>query len=179
MAEVSESELRTMVKELIADVDAMDRVTFRGAQYDRGLAWVHFPVGKGGLGLSPKAQTVMQEELRHAPRVYDDIGLNPIGIGMAAPVLLAHGTDEMHERFLRRIFTGEDIWCQLFSEPSAGSDVASLATRAVKDGDEWIVNGQKVWTTLAHQSRWGMLVARTNPDTPKHKGMSYFVLDMQ
>jgi alkylation response protein AidB-like acyl-CoA dehydrogenase len=178
MAEVSETELRTMVKELIADVDANDRVAFRGAQYDRGLAWVHFPVGKGGLGLSPKAQTIVQEELRHAPRVYDDIGLNPIGIGMAAPVLLAHGTDEMNERFLRRIFTGEDIWCQLFSEPGAGSDVASLATRAVRDGDEWIVNGQKVWTTLAHVANWGLLVARTDPEQPKHKGLSYFVVDI-
>jgi alkylation response protein AidB-like acyl-CoA dehydrogenase len=178
MAEITESELRSRVKQLIADVDARDRVAFRGAQYDRGLAWVHFPEGKGGLGLSPKAQTIVQEELRNAPKVYDDIALNPIGIGMAAPVLLAHGTPEMHERFLRRIFTGEDIWCQLFSEPGAGSDVASLATRAVRDGDEWIVNGQKVWTTLAHVSNWGLLVARTDPDQPKHKGLSYFVVDM-
>jgi alkylation response protein AidB-like acyl-CoA dehydrogenase len=106
------------------------------------------------------------------------MALNPIGIGMAAPVLVAHGTPEMHERFLRRIFTAEDVWCQMFSEPSSGSDVASLATRAVRDGDEWIVNGQKVWTTLAHVSNWGLLVARTDPDKPKHKGLSYFVLDM-
>jgi alkylation response protein AidB-like acyl-CoA dehydrogenase len=166
------------VKELIADVDADDRVAFRGAQYDRGLAWVRFPEGKGGLGLSPKMQTVVQDELRHASKVYDDMALNPIGIGMAAPVLVAHGTPEMHERFLRRIFTGEDVWCQMFSEPGSGSDVASLATRAVRDGDEWIVNGQKVWTTLAHVSNWGLLVARTDPDQPKHKGLSYFVLDM-
>jgi alkylation response protein AidB-like acyl-CoA dehydrogenase len=178
MAEVSETDLRERVKKLIAEVDAEDRVAFRGAQFDRGLAWVHFPEGKGGLGLSPKSQTVVQDELRHASRVYDDIGINPIGIGMAAPVLLAHGTPEMHERFLRRIFTGEDIWCQLFSEPSAGSDVASLATRAVRDGDEWLVNGQKVWTTLAHVANWGLLVARTDPDKPKHKGLTYFVVDM-
>jgi alkylation response protein AidB-like acyl-CoA dehydrogenase len=178
MAELSESDLRTRVKELIADVDADDRVAFRGAQYDRGLAWVRFPEGKGGLGLSPKMQTVVQDELRHASKVYDDMALNPIGIGMAAPVLVAHGTPEMHERFLRRIFTGEDVWCQMFSEPGSGSDVASLATRAVRDGDEWIVNGQKVWTTLAHVSNWGLLVARTDPDQPKHKGLSYFVLDM-
>jgi alkylation response protein AidB-like acyl-CoA dehydrogenase len=178
MAVITEDELRERVRSLIGDVDANDRVAFRGAQYDRGLAWVHFPEGKGGLGLSPKAQTVVYEELRKAPKVYDDIGVNPIGIGMAAPVLIAHGTDEMHERFLRRTFTGEDIWCQLFSEPGAGSDVASLATRAVRDGDEWLVNGQKVWTTLAHVSNWGLLAARTNPDQPKHKGMSYFVLDM-
>jgi alkylation response protein AidB-like acyl-CoA dehydrogenase len=178
MAELSESDLRTRVKELIADVDADDRLAFRGAQYDRGLAWVRFPAGKGGLGLSPKMQTVVQDELRHASKVYDDMALNPIGIGMAAPVLVAHGTPEMHERFLRRIFTAEDVWCQMFSEPSSGSDVASLATRAVRDGDEWIVNGQKVWTTLAHVSNWGLLVARTDPDQPKHKGLSYFVLDM-
>jgi alkylation response protein AidB-like acyl-CoA dehydrogenase len=178
MAEVSETDLRERVKKLIAEVDAEDRVAFRGAQFDRGLAWVRFPEGKGGLGLSPKSQTVVQDELRHASRVYDDIGINPIGIGMAAPVLLAHGTPEMHERFLRRIFTGEDIWCQLFSEPSAGSDVASLATRAVRDGDEWLVNGQKVWTTLAHVANWGLLVARTDPDKPKHKGLTYFVVDM-
>jgi alkylation response protein AidB-like acyl-CoA dehydrogenase len=160
MAEFSESELRERVRQLIADVDADDRVAFRGAQFDRGLAWVHFPEGKGGLGLSPKAQTVVQDELRGASRVYDDIALNPIGIGMAAPVLLAFGSPEMHDRFLRRIFTGEDIWCQMFSEPGAGSDVASLSTRAVRDGDEWVVNGQKVWTTLAHVSNWGLLVAR-------------------
>jgi alkylation response protein AidB-like acyl-CoA dehydrogenase len=178
MADITEDELRARVRQLIEDVDANDQFAFRGAQFDRGLAWVHFPEGKGGLGLSPKAQTVVQDELRNAPKVYDDIALNPIGIGMAAPVLLAHGTPEMHERFLRRIFTGEDIWCQLFSEPGAGSDVASLATRAVGDGDVWVVNGQKVWTTLAHVSNWGLLVARTDPDQPKHKGLSYFVVDM-
>ena len=178
MTTLTDDELRARVRALIDGVDARDRVAFRGAQFDRGLAWVHFPEGKGGLGLTPQAQTIVNEELRRAPVVYDDIALNPIGIGMAAPVLLAHGTDEMHQRFLRRMYTCEDVWCQLFSEPGAGSDVASLATRAIRDGDEWIVNGQKVWTTLAHVSNWGLLAARTDPDKPKHKGMSYFVLDM-
>ncbi len=106
-------------------------------------------------------------------------GRNPIGYGMGAPTLVAHGSDAQRARYLRPLFTGEEIWCQLFSEPGAGSDVASLATTAVRDGDEWIVNGQKVWTTLAHLSRWGMLIARTDPDAPKHKGMTYFVIDMQ
>ncbi len=93
--------------------------------------------------------------------------------------MVAHGTEEQKRRFLRPLFTGEEVWCQLFSEPGAGSDVAGLATKAVRDGDEWIVNGQKVWTTLAHLSRWGMLVARTDSEAPKHKGMTYFVVDMQ
>ena len=178
MQTVTDEQLRQRVRDVVAQVDPSDRVAFRSALWDRGLALVHFPEGKGGLGLSPRAQTVINDELRANNAYVDNLNVNPIGIGMGAPVVLAHGSDALHERFLKRIFTGEDIWCQLFSEPSAGSDVASLATRAVRDGDEWIVNGQKVWTTLAHRSNWGMLVARTNPDVPKHKGMSYFVLDM-
>jgi alkylation response protein AidB-like acyl-CoA dehydrogenase len=167
---ITEDELRAMTRALMAEVDpgVVDRVTFRRAQFERGLAWVHFPVGKGGLGLTPRAQTAVNEELRKAAKVYDDIAVNPIGIGMAAPVLLAYGSEEMQHRFLERIFTGEDIWCQMFSEPGAGSDVATLSTRAVRDGDEWVVNGQKVWTTLAHVSNFGLLLARTNPDVDMH-----------
>ena len=176
---MNEEDLRRAVRDLVATTDSQNRVAFRGEQWDRGLAMAQFPVGKGGLGLSPNAQSTINDELRRLGAYVDNLVVNPIGIGMGAPVVLAHGSEELHQRLLRRIFTGEDIWCQLFSEPGAGSDVASLATRAVRDGDEWIVNGQKVWTTLAHRSRWGMLVARTNPDIPKHKGMSYFVLDMQ
>jgi len=178
---MQDEELRAKVRELVAEVDprSNSRAAFRGAQWDRGLALVQFPVGKGGLGLSPKAQLVVNDELRKLDAYVDNLIVNPIGIGMGAPVVLAHGTDEQHRRFLKRIFTGEDIWCQLFSEPGAGSDVASLSTRAVRDGDEWVITGQKVWTTLAHVSTWGMLVARTNPDAPKHKGLTYFLLDMK
>lgn len=178
--DMSDNELNARVAALLAACDPAeaDQATFRGVQYDHGLAWVHFPEGKGGLGIGRRGQGVVDAALQAAGVTYNSMSVNPIGIGMGAPVVLTHGTDEMHERFLRRIFTGEDIWCQMFSEPGAGSDVAGLSSRAVRDGDEWIVDGQKVWTSLAHVSSFGMLVARTDPDQPKHKGLSYFVLDM-
>jgi alkylation response protein AidB-like acyl-CoA dehydrogenase len=160
------------------DPEVVSATDFLGAQFDAGLAWVHFPEGDGGLGLAPKLQTVVNTVLAAggAPSPYYR---NPIGYGMGAPTIVSHGTDEQKARYLRPLFTGEEVWCQLFSEPGAGSDVAGLATRAIKDGDEWIVNGQKVWTTLAHLAKWGMLVARTDPDQPKHKGLTYFVVDME
>ena len=150
---------------------------FLGAQFDLGLAFVHFPAGNGGLGLGPNLQEIVNSRLRdaHAPNSF---WRNPIGIGMGAPTVVTHGSDAQRARYLRPLFQAEEVWCQLFSEPGSGSDVSGLSTRAVRDGDEWIVNGQKVWTTLAHLSRWGMLLARTNPDVPKHRGMTYFVVDM-
>ena len=101
-----------------------------------------------------------------------------MGVGMAGPTLVAFGTEQQQQTHLRRIWTCEDIWCQMFSEPGAGSDVAGLSTRAVRDGDEWVVNGQKVWTTLAHVADKGLLLARTDPDVPKHRGLTYFWVDM-
>ncbi len=150
---------------------------FLEAQYDLGLAWVHFPEGRGGLGLSPKLQKVVVERIGRAG---GPIGgaKNPIGYGMCGPAVQTHGTDEQ-QALLRPLFSNEHIWCQLFSEPGAGSDVASLAMKAERDGDEWIVNGQKVWTTLAHISRYGLLIARTNPDVPKHRGITAFIVDME
>jgi len=179
---MSEEELRQRTQALLAEAhpDKVDRTTFRGTQFDHGLAWVHFPEGLGGLGLAPNQQAIVNDEIRkNANTFYNDIELNPIGIGMGGPVVLTYASDEWKKRLLRPMFTCEEIWCQLFSEPSAGSDVAGLSSRAVRDGDEWVVNGQKVWTTLAHISKWGMLVTRTNPDVPKHKGLSYFLLDME
>ena len=151
---------------------------FWGAQFDAGLAWVDFPVGDGGLGAPPRFREYVTRRLSEAGAPMWNRTANILGIGMGAGVLAAHGTAQQRSRWLRPMFTMEEIWCQLFSEPGAGSDVAGLATRAVRDGDEWVVNGQKVWTTLAHLARWGLLVTRTDPDQPKHLGMTYFVVDM-
>ena len=179
---MTEEELRGRVRALVAkvDPDRVDMHTFRGAQFDAGLALVNFPEGHGGLGLNPRMQAIVNDELQKSCKTtYDDLVINPIGIGMGMPTLLTYGSDEMKKQLLRRCYTGEDIWCQLFSEPGAGSDVAGLATRAERHGDEWVVNGQKVWTSLAHVSRWGMLLARCNPDVPKHEGLVYFLVDMK
>jgi len=159
------------------DPSSMDDKEFRGLRYDHGLAWVHFPQGFGGLGVRNSLQRLVERAMRKA-------GAAPMHGGMfflhlAGPTIASHGTDEQKERFLRPMFTGEELWCQLFSEPGAGSDFAGLGTRAVQDGDEWICNGQKVWNTLAHIADYGMLVTRSNPEMPKHKGMTYFALDMK
>ena len=151
---------------------------FLGACFDAGLSWVHFPAGFGGLGVSRGLQVVADRILQNAGGPVP-LSLNPMGYGMAAPTVREHAqTDDVRHQLLRPLATTEDIWCQLFSEPGAGSDLAGLATSAIQDGDEWVVNGQKVWTSLAHRARWGLLLARTNPDVPKHKGLTYFVLDM-
>jgi alkylation response protein AidB-like acyl-CoA dehydrogenase len=175
----SEEEIIERCEKLVADHDPKrtDAVDFLGHQFDAGLAWVHFAEGLGGLAGPPRLQSTVNRVLltAGAPNAYYR---NPIGYGMGAPTVHTHGSEQQRQRYLRPLFTGEEIWCQLFSEPGAGSDVAGLSSRAVRDGDEWVVNGQKVWTTLAHLARWGMLVARTDPDAAKHKGLTYFVLDM-
>ena len=140
-----------------------------------GYVAPHWPA-PWGLGAGPAQQLAIDVELRAAgmPRPF-----NPIGIGWAGPTLLVAGTPEQQERWLPSILDGSEIWCQLFSEPGAGSDLASLTTRASRDGDEWVVDGQKVWTTFAHLARWGILLARTDPDADPHLGISYFVVDMR
>ncbi len=166
-------DVRDRIARLLATAGTGD---FLGARFDAGLAWVHFPEGLGGLGAPRELQQLVDRELAHTPQ--PNIGRQAIGLGMAAPTILAFGTPEQQKRFLRPLYTGEEIWCQLFSEPGAGSDLATLATRAVRDGDEWIVDGQKVWTSGAHHARWAILVARTDPDVPKHRGLTYFACDM-
>jgi alkylation response protein AidB-like acyl-CoA dehydrogenase len=156
-----------------------DHREFWGAQFDHGLAWVQFPEGLGGLGVSPRWQSEINRRIEEAGGDTSNRYRNVLGIGMGAGTLIAHGTEEHQRRFLRPMFTLEEIWCQLFSEPGAGSDLAALSTTAVREGDTWIVNGQKVWTTLAHLAKWGLLVTRTDPDLPKHAGLTYFVVDME
>jgi alkylation response protein AidB-like acyl-CoA dehydrogenase len=175
-----EAGLRARVRAFSAEHDpaVTPRADFLSAQFDAGLAAVHYPVGHGGLGLPRTLQPAADEELARAGAPRLDPRRNPIGLGMAAPTLLAFGTDEQKSRWLKPLWLADDIWCQLFSEPGAGSDLAGLATRAVRDGDRWVVNGQKVWTSLAHHADWALLLARTDPDVPKHAGLSYFVLDM-
>jgi alkylation response protein AidB-like acyl-CoA dehydrogenase len=160
------------------DPATTDRIEFLRARYAAGLAEVHYPAGDGGQGLPRGYQKLVNDAFERAGAPDNSPGLNVIGLGMAAPTILAFGTPEQRARFLPSLWTGEDIWCQLFSEPGAGSDLAGLAARAVRDGDEWIVNGQKVWTSVAHIARWGILLARTDPDLPKHQGLSFFICDM-
>jgi alkylation response protein AidB-like acyl-CoA dehydrogenase len=175
-----EQQVADLVDDLLASFPPKetDPETFLGEQFDRGLAWVHFPVGHGGLDLSPKHQKFINERLS-AAGAPNSAHRNPIGHGMCGPTVVVWGSEEQKSRYLRPLFTGEEVWCQLFSEPGSGSDFAGLAAKGVRDGDEWIANGQKVWTTLAHIARWGLLVVRTDPEAVKHAGLTAFVVDMQ
>jgi alkylation response protein AidB-like acyl-CoA dehydrogenase len=172
--------LRSRVRDLLASHPpaTTDRLAFLRARFDAGLAWVNYPQGLGGLDLPRHLQRVVDAELAAAGVPDNNPRSIGIGLGMAAPTILAYGTDEQKSRWLRPLWTGEEVWCQLFSEPGAGSDLAALGTRAVRDGEHWVVNGQKVWTSMAHEARWGILLTRTDPDVPKHRGMTYFGCDM-
>ena len=173
------SDPRSLVAEFLSAHDPSgDRLEFLRARFDAGLAWVSFPPGLGGLGLPRSQQQVVDALFAEAGAPDNNPRRIGIGLGMAAPTILRHGTDEQRQRYLRPLWTGEEVWCQLFSEPGAGSDLAGLGTRAVRDGDDWIVNGQKVWTSMAHEADRAILIARTDPDLPKHQGITYFLLDM-
>ena len=144
--------------------------------HEAGWAGISWPKEYGGRGATMIEQAIFVGE---AARQGTPSPANVLGLAMGGPVVIAHGTEEQKQRYLEPILTADEIWCQGFSEPESGSDLASLKTRAVKDGDEWVISGQKVWTTLAQFSKWCMLVARTDPDAPKHQGLTYFLLDME
>ncbi|MCZ7530061.1 MAG: acyl-CoA dehydrogenase family protein [Acidimicrobiia bacterium] len=143
--------------------------------YENGWAAITWPTEHGGRGCGPVEQIIWNEE---CARARTPSSVNIVGIGMAGPALIAHGSAEQRERYLSRILSGEEIWCQLFSEPAAGSDLAAVATRAERDGDDWVVHGRKVWSSGAHYSRRAILLARTDSTVAKHKGMTFFVVDM-
>lgn len=176
----SEELVNRRLEELIDfRTDGQDLQEFWGKQFDLGLAWVQFPEGSGGLGLNPKYQMIITERLRSEGISQQNRIANILGVGMGAPTIIEYGTPEQIQKYLKPMFTAEEIWCQLFSEPGSGSDLASLSTKAVDDGDGYIVNGQKVWTTLGHLAKWGLLVTRTDPNAPKHRGLTFFIVDMQ
>ena len=148
---------------------------FQAKLHDAGLAGIAWPTAYGGQGMTPAEQRAFDEEARD----FDLPGeFFSIGMGMCGPTILDLGTEEQKVRYIRPLLRGEEVWCQLFSEPGAGSDVASLQTRAVKDGDGWLVSGQKVWTSVARYADFGALIARTDPDRPKHDGITMFLVDM-
>jgi alkylation response protein AidB-like acyl-CoA dehydrogenase len=150
--------------------------TWQRRLFDAGYAGFSWPAEYGGRGATLVEQALFGEEMARAKAPSP---ANILGMVMGGPVVIAHGDDEQKSRWLRPILTGEEIWCQGFSEPEAGSDLASLKTRAVKSNGEWVVTGQKVWTTFAHKAKWCMLVARTDPEAPKHQGLTYFIMDME
>ena len=173
------AEVSRLVDQLLATHDpvSVSAVEFRGAQFDLGLAWIDFPVGLGGLGLDSSLQRLVHSRLAQAraPLPFDD---SPVSYAMAGPVIERYGTPAQKQAWLRPIFSGAQPCCQLFSEPGAGSDLAAIATRAERADDAWRVNGQKTWTTMAHQARWGLLLVRSARTANPREGMTFFLLDM-
>jgi alkylation response protein AidB-like acyl-CoA dehydrogenase len=183
----SEEQLRNEVRSWLEEnhpgpePEGLDEVvTFRRnwqrQLHEAGWAGISWPADYGGRGATMIEQAIFAQEMARADAPPP---ANILGLAMGGPVVIAHGTEEQKQRYLEPILSAEEIWCQGFSEPESGSDLASLKTKAVKEGDEWVVTGQKVWTTFAQYAKWCMLVARTDPDAPKHQGLTYFLMDME
>ncbi|WP_433832672.1 acyl-CoA dehydrogenase family protein [Actinoplanes sp. CA-015351] len=171
-----EAAWRAEVRAFLPTLPPEDEPRTRQARlYDAGFVGVTWPTEAGGRGGTPMQQAIVDQEMSR-------LGLpgliNLIGIGMCGPTVILHGSDDQKQRYLKRLLRADDLWCQLFSEPSAGSDLAALRTKAVRGNDGWRITGQKVWTTLAHLADYGILLARTDPDVPKHRGLTMFVVDM-
>jgi alkylation response protein AidB-like acyl-CoA dehydrogenase len=149
---------------------------FMRTLYEHGWAGLTWPVEYGGRGMSNRFARIFLQEQNHFNVTQ---GMFSVALNMVGPTIMAHGTEEQKKELLPRILSGEHLWCQLYSEPGAGSDLAGMTTRAERDGDEWVVNGQKVWNSGAHYADMGILLARTNWDVPKHRGITYFLVDMQ
>jgi alkylation response protein AidB-like acyl-CoA dehydrogenase len=177
-ADRDEAVVRERLAELVEQLERHPRPGPEawGATYDAGLSRVSWPTGAGGLDVRPGLQAIVDTELARIG-VPDNYREQPGGIGVVAPVLAKFATVEQRDKYLRKLFTCEEYWCQLFSEPDAGSDLASLRSRVVRDGDSWILNGHKVWTTMAHIAKRGLLLARSGG--PRHRGITCFVLDME
>src|SRR5687768_7060035 len=158
------------------DSDGQTRAkAWQATLFDNGWAGITWPKEYGGRGGTAREAQIFSEE---AGRFDVPANAFAVGVGMAGPTILAHGTEEQKARFLPPMLRGDEVWCQLFSEPGAGSDLANLSCRAVRDGDEWVVDGQKVWTSGAQHSDYGILMTRTDVDQPKHRGITYFLIDM-
>ena len=177
------TEVKTWLEANIPTDDELKNLDYIGRakmwqkrKYDAGWACIRWPEEHGGRGASAIEQVIWNQEETKFDTPDSIFG---IGHGMCAPTMMTWANDEQNERFLPRLASGEDVWCQLFSEPAGGSDLAALRTRAEKDGDDWIINGQKIWTSGAHYSDWGVIVLRTDPSVPKHQGLSYFFIDMK
>src|ERR671925_557179 len=177
---------KNLPPDLCLDDAADDRVPSDRETYEKRRAWqktmyaagwvgISWPKEYGGRGATLMERAIFSEEMARSKAPSP---ANVLGLVMGGPVVIAHGTEEQKERFLEPILSEEEIWCQGFSEPESGSDLASLKTRAKRDNGGWRVSGQKVWTTFAHEAKWCMLLARTDSDAPKHKGLTYFICDM-
>lgn len=161
----------------VRDEDGIERSkAWQKKKYDAGWACIHWPKEYGGRSATPIERVIWAQEEGELGALS---GLFIIGQGMCAPTIMAHGSEESKQRHIPKMASGEEIWCQLFSEPASGSDLAGLRTKAEKDGDDWVINGQKIWTSGAHYADYGILITRTDPSVPKHQGLTMFYLDMR